>query len=545
MKIALVQLDYHVGNFAENTAKIIRTLEEAKVRGADLAVYAELAVCGYPPRDFLEFDHFIDECEKSVQEIASHCVGIAAIVGSPSRNPDIKGKDLFNSAWFMKDGKVAQIVSKTLLPTYDVFDEYRYFEPSVQHQCIELNGCKIALTVCEDLWNVDENPLYVYNPMDDLIKEQPDFAVNIAASPFSSTHDQSRIDVLRKNAATYKIPFFYVNHTGAQTELIFDGGSMAVNAKGDIYKLPVFEECMQIYDLKEVKEGKGAKTFTPKGKYELIYLALQEGINDYFTKSGLKTAALGMSGGIDSALVLAIAVKALGKDNVVPVMMPSQFSSSGSVNDSEDMIRRLGTPCYKVPIKVILDQYETTLSPAFGGMPKSLTEENLQARIRGVILMAFTNQMEMVLLNTSNKSEFAVGYSTMYGDSIGAISILGDLYKTEVYELAAYINETEGDIIPKAILEKAPSAELRPGQKDTDSLPPYDVLDAILFQYINLKKGPEEIIQSGFDRELVLSVLRRVNRNEYKRYQAPPILRVSEKSFGAGRRFPIVGKYLE
>lgn len=544
MKIALAQLDYHVGNFEDNTAKMLRALRTTKEQGANLVVFAELAICGYPPRDFLEFKHFIELCEEHINKIAAECRGIAAIVGGPSVNPEIKGKDLFNSAWFLKDGKVEKIINKTLLPTYDVFDEYRYFEPNTRFECIELDGYKIALTICEDLWNIDDNPLYVQNPMDELIKEKPDFAVNIAASPFSFNHDKSRTAVLLKNASVYDLPFFYVNHTGAQTELIFDGCSTVALPSGKVYKMPHFQEMVQVFDLDEVKQGKNAVEYKPAPKFEIIYAALVEGIHDYFKKLGFSKATLGMSGGIDSAVVLALAVKALGKENVLPVLMPSPYSSEGSVNDSLDMIKRVGTDHKIISIQKIMEAYDETLKPVFEGRQPDITEENLQARARGALLMALTNKLGLILLNTSNKSEMAVGYSTMYGDSIGAISVLGDLYKTEVYELAHYINKAEGEIIPGNIITKAPSAELRPGQMDVDSLPPYDVLDLILYQYIELRQGPREIIAQGHDKALVYRILKLVNQSEYKRFQAPPVLRISDKGFGSGRRLPIVGKYL-
>jgi NAD+ synthase (glutamine-hydrolysing) len=544
MKIALAQLDYHVGNFEDNTAKMLDALREAKGQGANLVVFAELAICGYPPRDFLEFRHFIELCEEYIKKIAAECKGIAAIVGGPSVNPEIKGKDLFNSAYFLKEGKIEKVINKTLLPTYDVFDEYRYFEPNRHFECIELDGYKIALTICEDLWNIDDNPLYVQNPMDELVKEKPDFAVNIAASPFSFNHDKSRTEVLLKNAEVYGMPFFYVNHTGAQTELIFDGCSTVALPQGKVYKMPYFQETLQVFDLDEVKQAKNAMEYTPAHKFEIIYAALVEGIHDYFKKLGFSKATLGMSGGIDSAVVLALAVTALGKENVLPVLMPSPYSSEGSVNDSLDMIKRVGTDHKIISIKKIMEAYSETLKPLFEGREEDVTEENLQARARGALLMALTNKFGLILLNTSNKSEMAVGYSTMYGDSIGAISVLGDLYKTEVYALAEYINQVEGNIIPDSIIHKAPSAELRPGQKDQDSLPPYDVLDKILYQYVELRQGPREIIAQGNDKELVYRILKMVNQSEYKRFQAPPVLRMSDKGFGSGRRLPIVGKYL-
>ncbi len=544
MKIAIAQLDYRIGDFGKNTSRIIDCIRNAKSKKADLVVFAELAICGYPPKDFLEFNDFISLCEQSVEKIARCCIDIAAIVGGPSINPALKGKALHNSAYFLKDGKINQVIHKTLLPNYDIFDEYRYFEPNRVFECIELNGSRIALTICEDLWNIIDDPLYIENPMDHLIKERPDFAVNIAASPFSYSHDALRTSILQKNALKYKIPFFNVNHTGAQTELVFDGSSTIVSQDGSIFKLSSFQEEIKYFDLEEAKQGQGFGNYFLKNKSELIYLALIEGIKGYFQKLGFKKAVLGMSGGIDSAVVLALAAKALGKENVMAVMMPSPYSSPGSVSDSIEMIQRTGVDSQTIPIEAAMKAYESILSPAMAGLPEDITEENIQSRIRGAILMALSNKLNLILLNTSNKSEFAVGYSTLYGDSIGAISVLGDVYKTEVYDLAKYINEIDGDIIPLNIIEKAPSAELRPDQKDIDTLPPYEILDQILYQYIEKRQGPVEIIAQGFDELLVYRICKMVNQTEYKRFQAPPILRVSDKAFGSGRRLPIVAKYL-
>jgi len=544
MKIALAQLDYHVGNFEQNTSKIIDFIGQAKANHADLVLFAELAVCGYPPRDFLEFGDFIALCKNAIDTIAAHCQGIAAIVGAPSPNDNPKGKSLYNSAYFLKDGRIDKIIHKTLLPNYDVFDEYRYFEPNRSFECIELHGKKIALTICEDLWNIDDDPMYIINPMDYLIKEHPDFAVNIAASPFSYSHDASRTHVLLKNAGQYGIPFFSVNHIGAQTELIFDGCSTVANAQGKIWKLAPFREDLQYFMLDDILAGNGGVQNLETDKYDLIYNALIVGIRDYFSKLGFKKAVLGMSGGIDSAVVLALAVAALGPENVMPVLMPSPYSSDGSKNDSLAMIQNLGTSHEIIPISGIMNAYDQALAPAFEGRKPDIAEENIQARIRGALLMAMSNKLNMILLNTSNKSEFSVGYSTMYGDSIGAISVLGDVYKMEVYALAKYINKKHGDWIPDIILTKAPSAELRPDQKDQDSLPPYELLDPILFQYIEMRQSPEQIIGMGHDRALVYRILKMVNQSEYKRFQASPILRVSDKAFGSGRRLPIVAKYL-
>lgn len=549
MKIALAQQDYHIGNFEENGRKIIEAVRKAKANGVDLILFPELAVCGYPPRDFLEFSDFIRLCQEVVERIAQETVGIAAIVGAPAVNPVPEGKDLYNAAYFLHNGKVERVVHKALLPTYDVFDEYRYFEPGRDFSVIEYQGKRIALTVCEDMWNVgNENPLYVACPMDVLTTQQPDFIVNISASPFDYSHAADRIHVLKANTALYKAPVFYVNHVGAQTELIFDGGSLVLDANGRVVEeMPYFVEAYREYDLEEItSEANAAKpdNVQPKDdRIALIHDALVLGIKDYFRKLGFKKAILGLSGGIDSALVTVLAARALGPENVWPIMLPSRFSSGHSVSDSEQLCQNLGIKVDKIAIEEPFQAFLKVLEPHFEGLPFSIAEENIQARTRAVILMALSNKFGHILLNTSNKSEAAVGYGTLYGDMCGGLSVIGDVYKTQAYELARYINRN-GEVIPENIITKPPSAELRPDQKDSDSLPEYDILDQVLFQYIEHRKGPDEIIKMGFDEALVRRILRLVNINEYKRHQTPPILRVSPKAFGMGRRMPIVGKYL-
>lgn len=545
MKIALAQLNYHIGNFEANREKIISNIQSAKDKGADLVVFAELAVCGYPPRDFLEFDDFISLCESTAQDIAKHCTDIACIIGLPIRNDVLQGKDLFNAAYFIEDGKVKAITKKALLPTYDVFDEYRYFEPSTTFKCIDFKGKKLALTICEDLWNINDNPLYVSNPMDELIKEQPDVMINIAASPFSYTHDDERIKVLSDNAKKYHLPVFYVNQVGAQTEIIFDGGSMVFDADGEMKaEMKYFEEDLQVFDLTEVENVRNKYPQAERlNDIEQIHDALILGIRDYFQKSGFSKAVLGLSGGIDSAVVCALACRALGAENVMAVLMPSKFSSDHSVQDALDLARNIGCMHEIVPIKEAAEAFDIMLAPAFKGLPFNLTEENIQARIRGTVVMAMSNKFGYILLNTSNKSECAVGYGTLYGDMCGAIGVIGDVYKTQVFQLAKYINK-ERELIPINTIVKPPSAELRPDQKDSDSLPEYDILDRILYQHIELKQGSTALIAKGFDEALVRRVLKMVNVAEFKRYQTPPILRVSPKAFGMGRRMPIVGKYL-
>lgn len=545
MKIALAQLNYHIGNFEQNTKKICNAIREAQAGGADLVVFAELAICGYPPRDFLEFNEFIDLCEESLSTIARECRGIAIIIGAPSRNLAEKGKDLFNAAYFIENGQVKQIVNKALLPTYDVFDEYRYFEPARDFSCIEFKGKKIALTICEDLWNINDNPLYISSPMDVLVKERPEIMINIAASPFSYKHDDNRVKVLSDNCKKYGLPMLYVNHVGAQTELIFDGGSFVFNQHGDLLdQLNYFEEDIRVYEIENGKVcGLSEITYSPMEDIEQIYRGLLLGIKDYFSKSGFTKAVLGLSGGIDSAVVCALAAEALGAENVMAVLMPSKFSTDHSLKDALDLVENLGCQHHIVPIQDAATAFEHMLEPAFKGLPFNIAEENIQARARAIIVMAFSNKFGYILLNTSNKSECAVGYGTLYGDMCGAISVLGDVYKTQVYQLANYINR-EKEIIPINSIVKAPSAELRPDQKDSDSLPDYDVLDSLLYQYVELRKSSKELIAAGFEEEMVKKVLKLVNRAEFKRYQTPPILRVSPKAFGMGRRMPIVGKYL-
>jgi NAD+ synthase (glutamine-hydrolysing) len=544
MKIALSQLNYHIGNFEENTSKIIDSIHKAKKEKADLVVFSELAVCGYPPLDFLEFGDFVKKCKASIDTIAKECNDISAIVGAPSVNPVLKGKNLFNSAYFLQDGKIKDVIHKTLLPTYDVFDEYRYFEPNKKFECIEVNGETIALTICEDLWNEEDDPLYTFCPMDELIKSSPKFIINIAASPFDYVHSEFRKAILKRNVLKYKLPILYVNHVGAQTEMLFDGGSLIINEKGEVLnEMKYFEEDFLVIEVPSTKYQVPSKEKIYKSKIEKIHAALVMGVRDYFRKMNFKQATLGLSGGIDSAVVLVLAVEALGKENVFPVMMPSQFSSDHSVNDSVKLAENTGVTCHTISIENIYDEYISATKPFFQGLPFNVAEENIQARIRGTLLMALSNKFGYILLNTSNKSELAVGYGTLYGDMCGGLSVIGDVYKTDVFELARYINRNK-EIIPSTIITKPPSAELRPGQLDTDSLPPYDILDKILFQYIEQHSGPQEIIAAGYDEQLVRRILKMVNTNEYKRFQAPPILRVSPKAFGLGRRMPIVGKYL-
>ena len=548
MKIALAQLNYHIGNFDSNTAKTIEHIKLARANGADLVVFPELCVCGYPSRDFLEFDEFIDLCETHAQIIAAECTDIACIIGLPTPNNNAEGKELYNSAYFIENGKVKAVANKALLPNYDIFDEYRYFEPSTEFNCIDFKGHRIALTICEDLWNTIENPLYVTRPMDILIEQKPDVMINIAASPFAYNHDEERIEILGDNAKRYNLPLLYVNNVGAQTELIFDGGSLVFDNTGELIdEMPYFEEGLAYYELDDHSEITFQHTPTlrieKQSDIEQIHKAIIIGIRDYFYKSGFKQAILGLSGGIDSAVVCALAAEALGPQNVMAVLLPSRFSSDHSIKDAEDLVKNLGCMSETINIKNITDAFEDTLSPQFKDLPFNIAEENIQSRSRAVLLMAMCNKFGYILLNTSNKSEAAVGYGTLYGDMCGGISVIGDVYKTQVFELARHINRDQ-EIIPINSIVKPPSAELRPNQKDTDSLPEYDILDKIIAEYVEGRCASATIIKMGYEEKTVRRVIRLINLAEHKRYQTPPILRVSPKAFGMGRRMPIVGKYL-
>lgn len=573
MKIALAQQNYHIGDFESNTKKIIDAIGRAKASGADIVMFSELSVCGYLSGDFLEFSDYINECYRSVDIIKQHADGIAVLIGSPERNPDIKGKDLFNAAWFLHDKEVQAIIRKTCLPNYDIFDEYRYFEPAYDWRVVEFKGKKLAITICEDIWNLGDNPLYRTCPMDELMKYGPEIMLNISASPFDYDHDDDRKEIIRANALKYKVPVLYCNAIGAQTEVIFDGGSLIYNASGELLKeMKYFEEDFYVVDMSEPnsksqapgakEQGKSGSQFdkemrvnkisdpdkiieylTSEKNIKEIHDAIILGIRDYFSKMKFGKAILGSSGGIDSAVTLALACEALGAEHVRAILMPSQFSSAESISDAEQLSKNLGNPYDIAPIENIYETFIEDLLPIFGNLPFSVAEENIQSRTRGNLLMAIANKFGYILLNTSNKSELSTGYGTLYGDMAGGLSVLGDVYKMQVYALANHINR-EKEIIPANIISKAPSAELRPNQKDSDSLPEYPVLDKVLYQYIEKRQGPKEIIAMGIDEALVKRILKLVNSNEYKRKQFCPIIRVSCKGFGVGRRMPIVGRYL-
>jgi NAD+ synthase (glutamine-hydrolysing) len=565
MKIFLAQQNYHIGNFESNADKIIKGIGMAKEEGADLVMFTELCICGYPPRDFLEFNDFIKQCYETIDRIKEHADTIGVLIGSPAWNPGKEGKDLFNAAFLLYEKEIKAEIHKTLLPTYDVFDENRYFESAFEWKCMQFKGKKLAVTICEDIWNLGDNPLYRITPMEMLIKENPDVMLNISASPYNYAQDTVRNSIVQAHVAKYKIPMLYCNNVGAQTDVIFDGGSLVCDVNGQMVKqMKYFEEDYALVDLAELSAKKTEPAVAHKYYYSAsevgkdidiieyivaekniheIWCALVLGIRDYFNKMGFKKATLGASGGIDSAVVQALAVAALGKENVHVLLMPSEYSSSHSISDAESLSINLGNKYDIVPIKDVYECFISTLKPLFADLPFNIAEENIQSRSRGNLLMAVANKFNYILLNTSNKSELATGYGTLYGDMAGGLSVLGDLYKMQVYALARHINR-EKEIIPSNILVKEPSAELRPGQKDSDSLPDYHILDRVLYQYIELRQGPKEIIAQGYEPALVARILRLVNMNEYKRNQFCPILRVSSKAFGVGRRLPIVAKYL-
>jgi len=572
MKIALAQQNYHIGNFEKNRQKIIDGIMWAKQQNADLVVFSELCICGYPPRDFLEFDDFINKCYESLDIIRQYADTIGVLIGSPARNLQLDGKDLFNAVFLLYEKEVKAEIHKTLLPNYDVFDEYRYFEPAYDWQVMEFRGKKLAVTICEDIWNMGDNPLYRITPMEQLLPFQPDVMINLSASPYNYAQDIVRNSIVKAHVLKYKMPMLYCNTVGSQTEIVFDGGSLVYNINGcKVKEMKYFEEDYQVFELDELLkhneefnsrtlDGGKRETYyysafevgndidtieylSGEKNIDEIYHAIVLGIKDYFGKMGFSKAVMGASGGIDSAVTQVLATEALGKDNVRALLMPSQYSTSHSVADAEQLSKNLGNPYDIVPIKDIYESFLTELKPIFKNEPFNVAEENIQSRTRGNLLMAVANKFGYILLNTSNKSELATGYGTLYGDMAGGLSILGDVYKMQVYALARYINKNR-EIVPENIITKAPSAELRPNQKDSDSLPEYEKLDRILYQYIELRKGPKEIIESGYEKELVDRILKLVNTNEYKRNQFCPIIRVSCKAFGIGRRVPIVGKYL-
>ena len=544
MKVALAQINPVVGDFENNVRKICSFIEQAKRGNADLVVFPELAVTGYPPKDFLDVPAFVDHNLKALRDITQQVSGIAAIVGFVDRNRQSYGKLVHNAAAFIQDRQIVSVHHKSLLPTYDVFDESRYFEPACAIAPVQFNNYTLGISICEDIWNDEEfwtRPLYETDPIEKLISKGANVIINISASPFTvEKHESIRLRMLTHDAKKYKVPFIYVNQIGGNDELVFDGSSAVINAQGKrIAQAAAFGEDLIVVDLENTAIQVVPQTFTP---IETVQKTLLLGLRDYVAKCGFKKVIIGLSGGIDSAVTAALAVEALGSENVMGIIMPSQFSSQGSVDDAVQLSKNLAIDYRIFPIKELFDGYQMVLREEFRGLSFDIAEENLQARIRGNIIMALSNKYGYLVLSTGNKSEMAVGYCTLYGDMSGGLALISDVPKTMVYELAKYMNR-EKEIIPQETLYKPPSAELKPNQLYQDSLPPYDILDSILKAYIEEAKCIEEIVRMGFDETTVRDVIQKVNRNEYKRRQAAPGIKVTSKAFGSGRRMPIAHKF--
>jgi NAD+ synthase/NAD+ synthase (glutamine-hydrolysing) len=545
VKIALAQINPTVGDFDGNARKILDFTARAEQGGAGLVLFPELAVCGYPPADLLEKPAFVARAGQVIEEIAARTADgkIAIICGYVTPAHRGTGKHVMNSAALLRNGRVAFVQSKMLLPFYDVFDEQRYFAPAQHQRLVGIEGEQVALTICEDAWNDKsfwENRLYNVDPVEELMRGGGSLVLNISASPYWHGKLRTRREMLSAIARHHCKPVIMVNQVGGNDSLVFDGSSLAMGRNGEVIaQAKSFEEDLVFVDTESLVGDIHAQ---PQFEDEAIYRALVLGTRDYVRKCGFSKVVIGLSGGIDSALVAAIAAEALGPENVLTLGMPSPYSSPGSIDDSRHLAENLGVRFEVLPISALFDQYNQTLAPLFAGCKPDMTEENLQARIRGALLMAASNKFNSLVLTTGNKSEMSTGYCTLYGDMVGALAVIGDVFKTRVYALCRYINR-EREVIPMAILEKPPSAELRPDQKDTDSLPPYDVLDPILEAYVERYETPEAIAAAHhFDLELVRRVVRLVERSEYKRQQAAPVLKVTCKAFGMGRRFPIAAR---
>ncbi len=544
VKIALAQINPTVGDFTGNLDKIVAVSRRAAEGGARLTVFSELAICGYPPADFLEKPSFLARCSSAVDELASatRALPTAVLAGIALPAPAGSGKPAVNAAVLLDGGRVVLEQHKRLLPFYDVFDEQRYFCPARSQRVIELDGMRLAVTICEDAWN-DKNfwprRLYSIDPMEEIMAQHPQVHINLSSSPFWHSKRELRRQMLASIARRDGIPVLMCNQVGGNDSLIFDGSSLALNGRGELIgQAASFEEDLVIVDPCQA-EGIAEP---PEDDTEAAYRALVLGTRDYLHKCGFRKAIVALSGGIDSALVAAIASEALGAENVLGVGMPSPYSSQGSIEDSRRLAGNLGIRFELISISELFEGFKHALQPLFGGRAEDITEENIQPRIRGTLLMALSNKLGALVLTTGNKSEMAVGYCTLYGDMVGALAVIGDLAKMRVYAVCRWLNR-KGEIIPPAILEKPPSAELRPGQMDTDSLPPYEILDPILEAYVERYETPERIAAAhGYPLDLVRQVVRLVERSEYKRQQAAPVLKVSSKSFGSGRRFPIAVK---
>jgi len=547
VKIALAQIDTTIGDFAGNVNLILKYAKSAYDRGADLVVFPELALCGYPPRDLVEKAGFVERSQSELLRLARSLPPIPALVGYVRRSHASQGKPVANAAAWLEGGKVVEDYAKILLPFYDVFDESRYFEPGSTVCIHEFQGFRVGITICEDIWNDKHfwtTRLYSRDPVEECVAAGANLLLNIASSPYNTEKIQLRHDMLKTIAVTQKIPVAYVNHVGGNDQLLFDGSSMAFNARGELSaRANAFAQDLVIFD---TAGGEPEIRPVPDSEAAEIYQGLCMGIRDYVQKCGFKKVLVGLSGGIDSSLVATLAADALGPQNVLGVGMPGPYSSPGSIRDAEALAKNLGIEFRVIPITPVFESYLETLAPALGATARDVTEENIQARIRGNILMALSNKFGSLLLTTGNKSELAVGYCTLYGDMAGGLAVIADVPKTTVYSLARYINRSE-ERIPQSSIEKPPSAELRPNQTDQDSLPPYEVLDAILKAYIEDNEGADDIAANllHVDPNVVRRTVRMVNAAEYKRQQAPPTLKVTAKAFGMGRRFPIAQKFYE
>ena len=556
MKICLAQINPTVGAFEQNVKKICRFINTAKKKGADLIVFPEMCIVGYPPKDLLELSGFVDSNLKALEEVKKNVTGISAIVGFVDRNVGHRGKNLYNAAAYINNKEIISRHYKSLLPTYDVFDEDRYFEPAHSISLAKISGRRSGISICEDAWGANvvwPGKIHHKDPVESMVRQGAEIIINISASPFTIGKQDERLKMLTSHAKKYNVPIVFVNQIGGNDDLVFDGNSLVINKKGVIVdKALSFEEDLLMVEFKgsDVSAGgskpgsvgKRTQASADEGEIESVYKALVLGTRDYVRKCGFKKAVIGLSGGIDSAVTAVIAARALGKGKVLGVTMPSGFSSKGSVKDSKVLAKRLGIAFENIPIKSVYNAYTRTLSDMFTGLPFDVTEENLQARIRGKILMAISNKYGYLVLTTGNKSELAVGYCTLYGDMCGGLAVISDIPKTMVYGIAEYINRRK-EIIPIDTIEKPPSAELRPGQKDQDSLPPYDILDGILRAYVEESKDIDDIVGIGFNETLVKDIIKKVDRNEYKRKQAAPGLKVTSKAFGTGRRMPLAQRY--
>lgn len=556
MKICLAQTNPTVGDFKQNVLKIRKFISAAEKKGADLVIFPEMSIAGYPPKDLLELSGFIDSNLKALDDVKNSVTGISAIVGFVDRNAARRGKPLYNAVAYIRDREIISRHYKSLLPTYDVFDEDRYFEPTHSISVADICGRKFGISICEDTWGVDviwPRTIHHKNPVKSMVKKGAEIIVNVSASPFTIGKYNVRLRMLKNHAKRHNVPLLFVNQVGGNDDLVFDGNSLVVNRMGDIIgEALAFKEDLLTVEFKDSDVGlvkdkltsvrRKTQTTTGKNEIDSVYKALILGTRDYMKKCGFGKSVIGLSGGIDSAVTAVIAVKALGRNKVLGVTMPSSFSSRESVEDSRVLAERLGIDCKIIPIKSIYNAFTKTLSDVFAGLPFDVTEENLQARIRGKILMAISNKYGYLVLTTGNKSELAVGYCTLYGDMCGGLAVISDIPKTMVYDLAEYINQRK-EIIPADIIKKPPSAELRPNQRDQDSLPPYDVLDGVLKAYVEESKDVGDIVGMGYDKLLVKDIISKVDRNEYKRKQAAPGLKVTTKAFGTGRRMPLAQRY--